>query len=261
MSADRLKKILEVKAHEVARLLPKSEVLRAAALERDDFRGFAQALELGPERLGLIAEVKKASPSAGVISTDFDPVAIARQYEAAGANCVSVLTDEQFFQGHLSYLTRIRQAISLPCLRKDFIIHEVQLYEASVAGADAVLLIVAALQQEQLEHLYSVAETLQLDVLVEVHTDEELFRALDLGVQLLGINNRNLITFEVDLATTERLSEEVPEGIILVSESGLRTQADAQRAFDCGCNAILVGEALMRTGDIGAQVGEFLAVK
>lgn len=261
MSADRLKKILEVKAQEVARLLPKSEILRVAALAREDFRGFAARLDHGADRLGLIAEVKKASPSAGVIAADFDPIAIASQYEAAGADCVSILTDEQFFQGHLSYLTRIRNEVALPCLRKDFIIHEVQLYEACVAGADAILLIVAALEQAQLEHLFATAETLQLEVLVEVHTEEELFRALDLGPKLLGINNRNLTTFEVDLATTERLSEEVPEGIILVSESGLKTRADAQRVFDCGCNAILVGEALMRTGDIGAQVAELLAVQ
>ena len=235
-------------------------MLRTAALAREDFRGFAQALDLGADRLALIAEVKKASPSAGVIAADFDPVAIARQYEAAGANCVSVLTDEQFFQGRLGYLTRIRREIALPCLRKDFIIHEVQLYEAAVAGADAVLLIVAALEQAQLAHLFSTAEKLQMDVLVEVHTEEELFRALDLEVKLLGINNRNLATFEVDLATTEKLSEEVPDGILLVSESGLKTRADAQRVFDCGCNAILVGEALMRTGDIGAQAAELLAV-
>lgn len=261
MPADRLKKILDVKAQEVARLLPKSEALRAAALAREDFRGFAARLDHGPDRLGLIAEVKKASPSAGVIAADFDPIAIAALYEAAGADCVSVLTDEQFFQGHLTYLTRIRKEIALPCLRKDFIIHEVQLYEACVAGADAVLLIVAALEQEQLKHLFATAELLQMEVLVEVHTEEELFRALDLGPTLLGINNRNLTTFEVDLETTERLSEEVPEGIILVSESGLKTRADAQRVFDSGCNAILVGEALMRTGDVGAQVAELLAVQ
>ena len=261
MPADRLKQILDVKAAEVARLLPKSEKLRAAALARDDFRGFANHLDLGPDRLGLIAEVKKASPSAGVIAADFDPVAIAREYEAAGAHCVSVLTDEQFFQGHLGYLTRIRREIALPCLRKDFIIHEVQLYEAAVAGADAVLLIVAALEQAKLEHLFNTAGALQLDVLVEVHTGEELLRALDLGPTLLGINNRNLATFEVDLATTEKLSEEVPESVILVSESGIKTRADSQRVFDCGCNAILVGEALMRTGDIAGQAAELLAVQ
>ena len=258
---DRLQQILEVKRAEVARLLPRLEKLRAAALLRDEVRPFAAALDRGPAALGLIAEVKKASPSAGVIAAEFDPVAVARAYEAAGAHCLSVLTDEPFFQGHLSYLTRIRQAVALPCLRKDFILHDAQIYEAAVAGADAILLIVAALTQPELESLQRTAETLQLDVLVEVHTREELDRALDLGVRLLGINNRNLATFTVDLTTTEELSEEVPDDVILVSESGLKTRADAQRVFDAGCHAILVGESLMRAGDVAGQVAELLAVR
>lgn len=257
---DRLQEILDVKRKEVAKLLPRAEKLRAAAIERNDFRPFASALDRGPDALALLAEVKKASPSAGVIAAEFDPVAIARRYEAAGAHCISVLTDEQFFQGHLSHLTLVRQAVALPCLRKDFIIHDAQIYEAAVAGADAILLIVAALDQGQLEALHRTAEMLQLDVLVEVHTREELDRALDLGARLIGINNRNLTTFTVDLATTEELSEEVPDGVTLVSESGLKTRADSQRAFAAGCDAILVGESLMRTGDIGAQVAELLGV-
>jgi len=262
MTPTRLKKILDVKEKEVARLLPRSEHLRAAALQRIEFRGFAAALDVGPSALGLIAEVKKASPSAGVIAAEFDPVAIAQAYEAAGAHCVSVLTDEQFFQGRLPYLTQIRAATALPCLRKDFIIHEVQLFEASVAGADCVLLIVAALEQPALEELYKTAETLQMDVLVEVHTAEELDRALDLGAKLIGINNRNLHTFEVDLATTEKLSEEIPEDVLLVSESGLKTKEDTQLVFDAGCNAILVGESLMRAGlaGVAAQAREMLGV-
>jgi indole-3-glycerol phosphate synthase len=260
MATNRLQKILEVKEREVAKILPRMELLRAAALVRNDVRPFALALDRGPEALGLIAEVKKASPSAGVIAADFDPVAIAEQYQAAGAHCVSVLTDEQFFQGSLSYLTRIRQAIALPCLRKDFIIHEAQIFEAAVAGADAILLIVAALEQAKLEGLYKAALNCGLDVLVEVHTRAELERALEIEATLIGINNRNLTTFEVDLATTEELSEEVPDGVILVSESGLKTRADAQRVFDAGCQAILVGESLMRTGDIPGQVAELLSV-
>ena len=242
-------------------MLPRAAHLRAAALERNDFRSFARALDLGPEALGLIAEVKKASPSAGVIAEAFDPVAIARAYEAAGAHALSVLTDRDFFQGQLAYLSRIRAEVQLPVLRKDFIIHEVQLAEAAVAGADAVLLIVAALGQERLEALYEEALRLQLDVLVEVHDAEELDRALDLGATLIGINNRNLTTFEVDLGTTERLSEEVPEGVILVCESGIKTQADCRRAFDSGCNAILVGETLMRAADVHACIGDLLAVR
>ncbi|HEX8295215.1 MAG TPA: indole-3-glycerol phosphate synthase TrpC [Chthoniobacteraceae bacterium] len=260
MPANRLQQILDVKEREVARSLPRLEHLRLAALQRNDFRPFAAAVDRGPDALGLIAEVKKASPSAGVIASDFDPVAIAIQYEAAGAHAISVLTDEQFFEGKLADLTRVRAAIGLPCLRKDFVIHEVQIYEAAVAGADAILLIVAALEQERLEALHRTAEACQLDVLVEVHTLEELDRALDLGARLIGINNRNLTTFEVDLATTDSISEEVPESAVLVSESGLKTREDSQRVYDCGCQAILVGESLMRTGDIAAQVQELLGV-
>ncbi len=267
MPPDRLKRIIEVKQDEVARILPRAGHLRAAALQRNDFRGFAAALDRGgagdghPTGLALIAEVKKASPSAGVIAEDFDPLAIARAYESGGAHCISVLTDEQFFQGHLSHLARIRREVGLPLLRKDFTIHEAQIWEASVAGADAILLIVAALDQPVLERLYGEAEMLQLDVLVEVHTREELDRALDLGARLIGINNRNLHTFEVDLATTEELSMEVPDDVILVCESGVKTKADAQRAFDAGCDALLVGEALMRAGlsGISAQITELLS--
>jgi indole-3-glycerol phosphate synthase len=171
-----------------------------------------------------------------------------------------VLTDEKFFQGHLSYLTRIREQTSLPCLRKDFIIHEAQIFEASVAGADAILLIVAALDDAALRHLLATAELCQLDALVEVHTLAELDRALALDVKLLGINNRNLTTFEVDLTVTEELSEQVPDDVILVAESGLKTRTDTQRVFACGCQAILVGESLMRTGDIAGQVEELLSV-
>lgn len=258
---NRLQQILETKRAEIARLLPRVEHLRAAALLRNDLRPFAAALDRGPDALGLIAEVKKASPSAGVIAANFDPVAIAQQYEAAGAHAISVLTDEWHFQGHLSYLTKVRTAVGLPCLRKDFILHDVQIFEAAVAGADAILLIVAALEQPQLEALHATAEACQLDVLVEVHTREELDRALDLGARLIGINNRNLTTFEVDLATTEELSEDVPEDVILVSESGLKTRADTRRAQAAGCQAILVGESLMRTGDVAGQVRELLALE
>lgn len=256
--SDRLQKILDVKKREIARLLPRAEHLRAAALLRNDFRGFAAALDQGPDRLGLIAEVKKASPSAGVIAAEFDPVQIARTYESAGAHAVSVLTDEQFFQGSLGFLSAIRTAISLPVLRKDFILHEAQIFEASCAGADAILLIVAALDQPQLEALYKTAADFLLDVLVEVHTLEELDRALDLDAKIIGINNRNLATFEVDLKTTEELAEEVPDGVILVSESGIKSAADTRRVLASGCNAILVGETLMRADDVHAAVGELL---
>jgi len=275
----RLRQILDVKEREVAELLPRTEELRAAALQRNDFRGFAAALDLRgrlvglgveadaaarcqgagvPGSLALIAEVKKASPSAGVIAADFDPVAIARAYEAAGAHAVSVLTDEQFFHGQLADLQRVREAIDLPVLRKDFTIHEAQIFEAAAAGADAILLIVAALADAQLAHLHATAELCQLDALVEVHTLEEMDRALEIGARLIGINNRDLATFTVDLGTTERLAEEAPAEVILISESGLKTRADTQRAADCGCDAILVGEALMRSGDIAGRIAELL---
>ncbi|MGC3990207.1 MAG: indole-3-glycerol phosphate synthase TrpC [Chthoniobacteraceae bacterium] len=258
---NRLQQILDVKQTEIAKLLPRAEKLRAAALLRDDFRSFAAALDRGPEALGLIAEVKKASPSAGVIAESFDPVLVAKAYESAGAHAVSVLTDEQFFQGHLSFMSKVREAITLPVLRKDFILHEVQIYEAIVAGADAILLIVAALDQPTLLRLHALALEMQLDVLVEVHSLEELDRALEIeGLQLLGVNNRNLATFHVDLATTEELAEEVPADVILVSESGIKTGEDSRRVHAAGANAILVGESLMRTGDVHAAAEDLLAV-
>jgi indole-3-glycerol phosphate synthase len=233
---------------------------RAGALLRNDFRSFRDAIDRGPEALGLIAEVKKASPSAGVIAESFDPVQIAKTYESAGANAISVLTDEQFFQGSLAYMTRVRAAVGLPVLRKDFILHEAQIYEASCAGADAILLIVAALDQPELERLLAIATDFQLDALVEVHTLEEMDRALETDARIIGINNRNLATFQVDLATTEQLSEQVPEGITLVSESGIKTAADTRRLLDAGCNAILVGETLMRAEDVHGKVDELVGV-
>lgn len=257
---NRLEIILEQKRSEIARLLPRLEHLRSAALLRNDYRGFAAAIDCGPDALGLIAEVKKASPSVGTIVEHFDPVATAKAYQEGGAHAISVLTDEKFFQGSLSYLTQIRKEVGLPLLRKDFILHEVQLYEAAVAGADAILLIVAALTQPELEHLHETAATLGLDVLVEVHTLPELERAVDAGSRVIGINNRNLTTFEVDLRATEIIGEEVPEDVVLVSESGIKTRADTRRVFAAGVNAVLVGESLMRTGDIPGQIAALLDV-
>jgi indole-3-glycerol phosphate synthase len=253
---DRLRQILETKKSEVARLKPKAEILKAAAAERNDFRSLEAALSHDRETLSLIAEVKKASPSAGVIAADFDPVAIAKRYETAGASAISVLTDEQYFQGHLSYMTRIRDQVSIPVLRKDFIIDEVQIYEAAVAGADAILLIVAALDQAQLVDLLEIATAFQLDALVEVHDLAEMERALDTEARIIGVNNRNLHTFEVDLRTTELLSQELPPDLVLVSESGIKSRADAEKVRSWGADAILVGEALMRSGDVAGMIKE-----
>jgi indole-3-glycerol phosphate synthase len=243
---NRLEEILRVKRTEIERLRPRRDELHKAAVLRNDFRSFASALQRGPDQLALIAEIKKASPSAGVIVESFDPLAIARNYARAGVDAISVLTDENFFQGHLGYLTLIRKAVTAPLLRKDFILEEIQIIEASAAGADAILLIVAALTQEQLIALLDAAEKYQLDALVEVHTLAELDRALETSAQIIGINNRNLATFEIDLGVTEKLSEEVPPGIVLVSESGIRTAEDLARIKACGVDAVLIGEALMR---------------
>lgn len=257
--SNKLDEIIAYKRGEIQPLLPVAEKLRYAAAERNEVRSFEAALrqeEAGV--LGLIAEVKKASPSAGTIAVDFDPIAIAKQYNAAGVSAISVLTDEKFFQGSLQYLSQIRRVVDVPVLRKDFIVHEVQIFEAVIAGADAVLLIVAALTQDELKHLLEVALTYQLDVLVEVHDRGELDRALATDARIIGVNNRNLRTFEVDLHTTERLAEEVPEDIILVSESGIKTPDEAGQVLEWGAEAILVGESLMRSPDIVSLAQRFM---
>lgn len=242
----RLEEILQVKREEIERLRPRRDELRKAALLRNDFRGFASALQREEGKLALVAEIKKASPSAGVIVESFDPVAIAKNYARAGVDAISVLTDERFFQGRLDYLNAVRAVVPQPLLRKDFVLDPLQIMEAAAAGADAILLIVAALKQEELVEFLETAALYQLDALVEVHTLAELDRALETEARIIGINNRNLATFEVDLAVTEKLSEDVPNDIVLVSESGIRTAEDLARIKACGVDAVLIGEALMR---------------
>ncbi len=241
-------------------------VLSAALEQRSDRRGFRDALRRPSSgSIALIAEVKKASPSAGVICADFDPVRIAKEFETAGADCLSVLTDEKFFQGSLDYLRQIRAAVSLPLLRKDFIIDERQILEAIEWGADAILLIVAILDDAQLVRLHALATGAGLAALVEVHDEPELARAQAIGARLIGVNNRDLKTFKVDLATTERLAAKIAlsagdarESRILVAESGIDTYADVERLARCGAKAILVGESLMKHGNIRAKVKELL---
>jgi indole-3-glycerol phosphate synthase len=266
-----LDEIVEQKKREVAQLparLIAAGDLRDAMLEQGERRDFLAALK-NPRRgdIGLIAEVKKASPSTGVICKDFDPVRIAKEYEAAGASCLSVLTDEKFFQGSLDYLRQIRAAVKLPLLRKDFIIDERQILEAIEWGADAILLIVAILPDAQLAKFHSLAIEAGLAVLVEVHDEEELKRALKIFPALIGVNNRNLKTFKVDLATTEKLAAKMEDGglkvaktsvTLLVAESGIHTRADVERLKKCGTGAILVGESLVKQGDIGAKVRELI---
>jgi indole-3-glycerol phosphate synthase len=264
-----LETIVEEKRREVARLPAQAvsaAVLQAAMDSRAERRDFLEALR-SPRtgRVALIAEVKKASPSAGVICPNFEPVRIAQKYEAAGATCLSVLTDQKFFQGSLEYLRQIRAAVKLPLLRKDFIIDERQILEAIQWGADAILLIVAILSEAQLSQFHKLATTAGLAVLVEVHDEVELERALAAGADLIGVNNRDLKTFKVDLATTERLAARLRSSLpahgalpLLVAESGIQTRADVERLTRWGAQGILVGETLMRHHDLEAKVRELI---
>jgi indole-3-glycerol phosphate synthase len=258
---DILSEIMEHKRSEIDAILPQLEKYRAAALARNDFGGFRAALDLGPDRLGIIAEVKHASPSAGVIDPNFDPLRQARMYLDGGASCMSVLTDERYFQGSLADLTKISPISHIPLIRKDFIRHEIQIYQAIIAGADAILLIVAALDDETLHRLYQAARDFQLDVLVEVHDMPEMERALDLGADLIGINNRNLKTFSTDLATTELLADEAGDDVLLVSESGIKDARDCMRVLEAGANAILVGETLMRANNPAETMQQWLDLR
>jgi indole-3-glycerol phosphate synthase len=220
-------------------------------------RGFLAALR-SAERPSLIAEVKKASPSAGLIRADFDPIAIARQYEVAGATCLSVLTDEHFFQGHLDYLRDIRQIVRIPVMRKEFIIDRYQIAEARVAGADCVLLIAECLDDAQLNDLYGYAHSLGMDALIELYDIANVPRVLATGTKLLGINNRDLRTFVTSLDHTFQVKQQIPDDVLLVSESGISTNADIQRLRSEGIGAVLVGESLMRQPDIGKAVRELM---
>jgi len=256
-----LDKIVAEKKLEVAKLRSQAGKLRRAAAARKDFRDFAGALHRD-DGVAVIAEVKKASPSASVIQKDFDAIRIARDCDAAGASALSVLTDEKFFQGRVDYLQLIRDAVKLPLLRKDFIINELQIHESVARGADAILLIVGILHDAQLKGFREFAAQMRLAVLVEVHDEAELDRALTSGAEIIGVNNRDLRDFTVSLATTEKLAAKLKRGMCgkytLVAESGIHTRADVERVARVGTSAILVGESLMRSGDIGAKVRELI---
>lgn len=263
---DILAAILTTKKEEVAagRARQPDAVVRAAAEKRlhsDPPRGFAQALQRkrAEQVPGVIAEVKRASPSKGVLRDPFDPVAIAKSYEAGGAACLSVLTDVHYFQGSNAFLQAARGAVSLPVLRKDFLIDPWQVWEAAAIGADAILLIVAALDDARLRDLTALAMELGLDVLVEVHDAEEFERALMLPTPLIGVNNRNLRTFAVSLETTLSLLPHYPDDRLPIAESGILTRADVERLWEAGVPAFLVGEAFMRAHEPGAALTALFA--
>ena len=255
--------ILARKREEVAARRERTSLfeLKARAASAPPLRGFADAVaaKIAAGQAAVIAEVKKASPSKGVIRADFDPAAIARSYAAGGAACLSVLTDVDFFQGADEYLVAARDACALPVLRKDFIVDAYQLYEARVLGADCVLLIAAALDDAQLSEYAFIADELGMDVLVEVHDLDELERALPIPARLLGINNRNLKTFEVSLQTTLELKVAVPADRVLVTESGILARADVALMRDNAIHAFLVGEAFMRQPDPGVALSDLFA--
>ncbi len=258
--SDILERIVAVKREEIAAAKSRrSEAsLRADAEARRDVRGFVAALrtKIGAGKAAVIAEVKKASPSKGVLREHFAPAEIAASYEQGGAACLSVLTDERFFQGSAAYLQQARAACALPVLRKDFMIEAYQVFEARAMGADCILLIAACLDDAQMADLEAQAHALGMDVLVEVHDGAELDRALRLKTPLVGINNRNLRSFEVTLDTTLALLPRVPTDRLLVTESGILARADVRRMRDASVNAFLVGEAFMRAADPGRALAD-----
>ncbi|MEQ1706722.1 MAG: indole-3-glycerol phosphate synthase TrpC [Terricaulis sp.] len=255
-----LARILAYKRAEVAvrkRAKPWAVIEREAG-ERDPPRHFHAALEACTDRPALIAEIKKASPSRGVIRADFDPPSLARAYWRGGASCLSVLTDGPSFQGIDEFLTAARDACPLPVLRKDFMVDPWQVVESRALGADAVLVIMAAVSDQVASDLIEAAVSWQMDALVEVHDENELERTLAIDARLIGVNNRSLATFETDLGVTERLAPRVPEGVLLVSESGIFTPVDIARLHDAGARAFLVGESLMREADVAAATRALL---
>lgn len=260
-----LAKIVHHKIGEIAsakRRIP-MEDLKSQSKQTTPPLDFLGAITVGDQanRVSLIAEVKKASPSKGLIREDFDPVAIALSYAANGANCISVLTDQYFFQGDLEFLKRIRREVSIPLLRKDFILDEYQVWEARCAGADAVLLIAECLNPAQLKHLHALINDLGMTALVELYDSENIDAVLSCNPALVGVNNRDLKTFEIDLGHSIRIKQMLPSDIAMVSESGIFTPDDVQRMQQNNIDAVLVGESLMRADDIGEATRTLMAVK
>ena len=253
----------DIVSHKKQELERRKEAMPLAGLKDgrvliENPRAFQEALTQSKD-IALIAEIKEASPSAGLIRKDVDPVGIGRVYEGFGAAAISVLTDERFFHGSLANMKQVKEAVIIPVLRKDFIIDAYQIYESRAAGADAVLLIVAVLSDDELRAFLSLCRDLGLEALVEVHTESERDRALEAGAEVIGINNRDLTTFAVDLSTTIRLVSGMPEGITCVSESGIKTRNNVAHLREAGVDALLVGTALMAAKDIGAKIKELFS--
>jgi indole-3-glycerol phosphate synthase len=221
-------------------------------------RNFKEAISR-PNRINIIAEIKKASPSAGVIRKEFDPVEIAGTYASSGASAISVLTDEKFFQGSVNFLSQIKAEVDLPLLRKDFVIDEYQIYQSRLKGADAILLIVSVLDREKLKEFIGLAHFLGLDCIVEIHNIDELNQALETDAKIIGINNRDLRTFEVNLDTTLKLAKHIPQDRIIISESGIRSREDIVRLKEKGVSAFLIGEALIKEDNISQKLKKLLA--
>lgn len=234
------------------------EVLQSKGKGLNQPRSFGKALKI-PQKISIIAEIKKASPSKGIIREDFDPPGIAKCYEKCGAAAISVLTDKKYFQGDVAFLEKVRASSSLPLLRKDFIIDSYQIFEARLAGADAILLIAKVLSDKELRALSSIAFDLGLDILLEVHDQQELDRALKVDEAIIGINNRNLKTFQVDLTTTAQLFPLIPKDRVIVSESGIRKPQQLQYLNQLGVDAVLVGEAFMASGDIAQAFQDLIS--
>ena len=235
-------------------------VLKAKLPSAGQTRPFEKAISK-PGEINLIAEIKKASPSRGVLRDNFDPVEMAKVYEKNGAAAISVLTDEKFFQGNINFLPEIRKVTTIPLLRKDFIVDEYQIYESRAYGADALLLIAAILSGEEINAFLSLSQDLGMDCLVEVHMEKELKKVLDTSAEIIGINNRDLETFEVDLSTTSRLGKLIPPGRIVISESGIQDREDVQLLAEDKIDAILVGESLLRNKDVGRKMRELREVR
>jgi len=254
-----LEEIIEHKRHRLEKSeqnLPLSEIEKMATPVKN--RGFKAAISKAG-KVNLIAELKKASPSHGVIRHDYDPEAIARIYKKNGAAALSVLTEDKYFQGNLDHLKIVRQAVDLPILRKDFIISEYQIYESALAGADAILLITGLLDRGMLKALYHESKSLGMDVVIEVHDQRELDKALGIDADIIGINSRNLKTLEIDLNIVNELKDKIPAGKIIVSESGIREPEDVQSLASAGVKAVLIGTVFMEADDIGTEVKRVMA--